>query len=250
MDASKTKRVLPNHSTSFYIYPMSNLESILIKHQHTFSTVVPFHASADKLLLMDFTKNNTSLSEDILKDTEKFCTYISNLLGNDYAYGIGGYNEHRTIYARSHHFDSSEEPRRLHLGIDIWGKVGTPVFAPLGGTIHSFAFNNNYGDYGATIILQHQLDTVSFHTLYGHLSQRDIGGMRVGQYMSRGEAFAHFGPPKENGNWPPHLHFQIVEDMHEHIGDYHGVCKFSEREKWLANCPNPDSILRMMQYAV
>ncbi len=225
------------------------LHSILSRYSHTFHQVVKFDAAKDKMLLLDFTDANTDLTDDVLNNTEKFSAYIENLLGKKYTYGIGGYNEHRTIYARSHHFDSGEEPRRLHLGIDIWGKVGTPVFAPLGGTIHSFAFNDNYGDYGATIILQHQVDTVSFHTLYGHLSQKDIGGLRVGQYISRGEEFAHFGPPKENGHWPPHLHFQVVEDMHEHKGDYHGVCKYSEREKWLANCPNPDAILQMMEFA-
>jgi len=33
-------------------------------------------------------------------------------------------------------------------------------------------------------------------------------------------------------------------------GDYPGVCKFSEKEQYLRNCPNPDLILQMMQYAV
>ena len=65
----------------------------------------------------------------------------------------------------------------LHLGTDIWGPVGTKIFAPLGGMVHSFAFNNNLGDYGATIILQHQLDTWNFYTLYGHLSLKDIGNI-------------------------------------------------------------------------
>ena len=32
-------------------------------------------------------------------------------------------------------------------------------------------------------------------------------------------------------------------------GDYPGVCSISERKKYLANCPDPDAILGMMQYA-
>ena len=228
---------------------MNQIAATISKHNNEFASVVPFNATTDHLLKMDFTKANTSLTDDILNNTEKFSEYITNLLGDKYCYGIGGYDEHRTIYARSHHFDSTEEPRRLHLGIDIWGKAGTPIFTPLGGYVHSFAFNDNYGDYGATIILHHQLDGISFNTLYGHLSLHDLDGLQEGKYICRGVEFAHFGEPKENGYWPPHLHFQIVQDMHQHKGDFHGVCKFSERDKWMDNCPDPDVILGMMKYA-
>ncbi len=119
----------------------------------------------------------------------------------------------------------------------------------MGGYVHSFAFNDQYGDYGAIIILHHQLDEVSFNTLYGHLTLQDIAGLQEGQYITRGAEFAHFGEPHENGNWPSHLHFQIVQEMHEKKGDYPGVCKYSEREKFLSNSPDPDTMLKMMQYA-
>lgn len=228
---------------------MNIISSIIARHTNEFASVVPFDAEKNHIIKMDFTKANTSLTDDILNNTDKFCDYVTNILNEKYAYGIGGYNEHRTIYARSQHFDTTEEPRRLHLGIDIWGKSGTPIYAPIGGYIHSFAFNDNYGDYGATIILQHQLDGISFNTLYGHLSLKDLAGLQEGQYINRGAKFAHVGPPKENGHWPPHLHFQIVGDMKLHQGDYPGVCKFSERDVWLHNSPDPDLILNMMQFA-
>ena len=202
---------------------------------------------------MDFTTNNTGISEDLLLNTGAFSTYIADLLQqHDCTYGIGGYNEHRTIYSRSNVFDaagSSEEPRRLHLGIDIWGKAGTPVFAPLGGVVHSFAFNDRFGDYGATIVLLHQLNGESFYILYGHLSIADLSNLRAGKYTSLGEVIGHFGEPFENGGWPPHLHIQIIKDLHNYWGDYPGVCRYSERERYLRNCPDPDVILGMMQYA-
>ena len=228
----------------------TSLYSILKKHSSEFYPVVPFNALKDKLLKLDLTAANTTLTDEILSDTNAFSAYVKNLLGNRYTYGIGGYDEHRTIYSRSHQFDGDDEPRRLHLGIDIWGKAGTPVFAPLNGIVHSFAFNDHYGDYGATIILQHQLDAVTFYTLYGHLSLKDIARLQEGQPIAKGVEFAHFGEQKENGHWPPHLHFQLVKAMHQKKGDYRGVCKYSEREKYLSNCPNPDAILQMMQYAV
>ncbi|HRI22544.1 MAG TPA: peptidase M23, partial [Panacibacter sp.] len=72
---------------------------------------------------------------------------------------------------------------------------------------------------------------------------------KEGKYINRGEVFGHFGLPAENGQWPPHLHFQVIIELEWKRGDYPGVCKKSEREKYLGNCPNPDLILNMMQYA-
>ena len=224
------------------------LYNILLKHNVIFAKVVPYNPQQDRLRLMDFTSSNTTLTDEIVNDTGQFGTYINASLKN-YTYGIGGYDELRTVYARSPVFDDKSEPRRLHLGIDIWGPAGTPVTAPLGGLLHSLAFNDAFGDYGATIILQHQLDGMSFNTLYGHLSLNDLANLSEGAYISRGQEFAHFGPPAENGHWPPHLHFQVVENMYEKRGDYPGVCKVSERDHYLANSPDADLILQMMQYA-
>lgn len=224
---------------------------ILQKHQHEFHNVVPYDALTDKLLPLDFTQNNKELTAEVLSDTNKFSAYINNKLQSaGCKYGIGGYAEHRTVYSRSKHFDSpidGEEPRRLHLGIDIWGSVNTPVMAPLNGIIHSFAFNNHFGDYGATIILTHNLDGIAFHTLYGHLSLNSLKNLQEGHLVKRADVFAEFGMQFENGHWPPHLHFQLIIDMHEMKGDYPGVCKFSEREKYLNNCPDPDFILSMIK---
>jgi len=226
--------------------------NIFIRNQYSFFPVVAFNPKTDRLLKMDFTANNTELTNDIIENTATFSSYINKKLRlARCTLGIGGYAEHRTVYSRSGVFDADnplEEPRRLHLGTDIWGPQGTPVFAPLGGMVHSFAFHDHYGDYGATIILLHQLDGFAFYTLYGHMSLRDIGQLQEGQYIIRGEEFAHFGEPHENGHWPPHLHFQIIFDIGVNEGDYPGVCKFSEREKYLANCPDPDVILQMNRY--
>ena len=222
---------------------------LLHKHAPSFHPVVSFSAGKDRLLKIDFTNDNKDLTEEIYSDINKFSGYINQLLqNNNYKYGIGGYNEQRVIYASSNHFNAGDEPRRLHLGTDIWGKAGTPVYAFMGGRVHSFAFNDNLGDYGATIILLHQLDGFAFYTLYGHVSLKDIENLSTAQYMVRGQQIAHFGGPEENGYWPPHLHFQVIIDMELKQGDYPGVCKYSEREKYLQNCPDPDFILQMNQY--
>ena len=245
---------------------ISRLENVLGKNRQQFHSVVDFNKTTDKLLRLDFTAANKELTAELIEDTAAFAQYINNkLAAASAAYGIGGYNENRVLYKRSKHFETSwsikapapgsegglreAETRCIHLGIDIWAAAGTRVYVPIGGTVHSFAFNNNFGDYGATIILQHQLDTIEFYTLYGHLSLKDLAPLQEGKYISRGELLGHFGEPAENGDWPPHLHFQIIEDMRINKGDYPGVCTISEREKYLSNCPDADLILNMMKYA-
>ena len=210
--------------------------------------IVPFDSAKDKAVLLDFTDRNRDLTAEVLEDTARFCGYIDERLRRSGArYGVGGYLEHRTVYSRSKVFGDpeTEEPRRLHLGVDIWGQEGTEVFAPLDGVMHSFAFNDRFGDYGATLIVKHQIREFVFHTLYGHLSVADLESLGEGQPVRAGQIIAHFGPPKENGHWPPHLHVQIILDMEGNRGDYPGVCKFSEKEKYALNCPDPAQILNI-----
>jgi murein DD-endopeptidase MepM/ murein hydrolase activator NlpD len=253
----------------------ASFTSVLQKHQGDFHSVVPFDPFQDKLCSFDFTENNKDLHPEQIADTEHFAAYINNVLrAHGCTYGIGGYNEHRTLYARSKHFDrdlntrwSAEdngeaearqrdveshirdaEPRRLHLGMDIWGPAGTKVMSPIAGIIHSFAFNNNDSDYGATLILTHNLEGIGFHTLFGHLSLNSLKNLHEGKNISAGEVIGEFGMRFENGNWPPHLHFQLIRDMQGWKGDYPGVCKFSERTQWLENCPDPDWMLQMNRF--
>ncbi|HMU08605.1 MAG TPA: peptidoglycan DD-metalloendopeptidase family protein [Ferruginibacter sp.] len=228
---------------------ITELENALIKNAADFHPVIKFDAGTDQLVRFDLTEANRGLTAEIVADTALFTAYVDARLKNTGAkFGIGGYNENRTIYRRSKLF-SGEEERTLHLGIDIWGPAGTPVYAAFGGMVHSFAFNNDFGDYGATIILLHQLETVAFYTLYGHLSLKDISVLKQGAYITRGEVIGHFGEPNENGNWPPHLHFQVIHDIELKEGDYPGVCSLSEKAKYLKNCPDPDLILQMMRLA-
>ncbi|WP_113651579.1 peptidoglycan DD-metalloendopeptidase family protein [Pedobacter namyangjuensis] len=218
---------------AFFANPLNKIEK-----------VVDFDPVADKLLPLDFTANNTELTDEILGDTEVFSEWVDEKISNSGArYGIGGYNEHRTIYSRSQHFDTLEEPRRLHLGVDIWGPAETPIYNFYEATVHSFKFNDSFGDYGATIILKYDLDGVIVHGLYGHLSLASLNGLSVGMLIPAGKQFAAFGVKEENGYWPPHLHFQLMFNMQGLAGDYPGVCQFSNKENYLRNCPDPALVL-------
>ena len=234
----------------------NELYNTLKSHTKEFHQVVKFNPVSEKIISFDLSENNIELKKMNTEDIDEFSKYIfGKLKMHNAKFGYGGYNELRLLYSRSNLFDNNligkekpeivEEPRRLHIGVDIWGIDGTPVYAPLDGRVHSFAYNDHLGDYGATIILSHQVNNISFHTLYGHISLYDIKNLKEVNFIRRGQLFAHFGKPEENGHWPPHLHFQIIKDINTYHGDYPGVSKFSEREKYLLNSPDPDVILNM-----
>lgn len=199
----------------------------------------------DKVITLNLDKTFLKQLGLDLSDMNALASYINAELEKAGArYGMGGYNEDRNLYSNSKLFEGSE-PRSIHLGLDIWGPAGTKVFAPLGGTVHSFADNKGAGNYGPTIILQHQLDTRSFHTLYGHLSKADLALVQEGIFLNRGELIGHIGTMEENGNWSPHLHMQVIEDMRLKEGDFPGVCAPSERSFFLANCADPQWLINV-----
>lgn len=222
------------------------IENILIKNQTHFGKVVDFDFNNTPFFIFDFTENNQELLNLDLSDQEKFIDYVFNSLQkNNCEVGIGRYDEDRIIYRRSNLFAKNEEARSLHLGIDIWAKAGMPVYAPIDAMVHSFQDNAHFGDYGPTIIMEHELEGEIFYTLYGHLSRESLSGLEIGKKISKGDQIATIGEYEVNGNWPAHLHFEIISDMQDKKGDYPGVGKPSERNSWLNLCPNPNLILQI-----
>ena len=91
---------------------------------------------------------------------------------------IGGYGEDRAIYDTPIFNPAGEEPRTIHLGLDIFAPAGRAVYAPLAGKVHSFQVNDNAKDYGPTIILEHALAPgLTIWSLYGHLSAESLDGL-------------------------------------------------------------------------
>lgn len=223
----------------------AQLKAFIQQHPERVGKVVDFDPASDKLYQLDFSSNNHELTLTTIAVTEEFCEWVNEKLHiHNCRYGVGGYLENRTVYDLSPLFNKGEEPRRLHLGVDIWSDAGTPIYAPLAGKVHSFKDNNNYGDYGPTIILEHDLDGLTLYSLYGHLNRKCLVGLYPGKSIALGEEIALFGAPTVNGRWPPHLHFQLMFDMQGKSGDYPGVCRFSEMEQYRSNIPDPEIILQ------
>lgn len=161
-------------------------------------------------------------------------------LGLGACIGVGGYGEERGIY-HAEAFAGIDEPRTLHLGLDIFAPAGTEVFAPRDGVVHSFADNARPQDYGPTIVIDHG----DIFALYGHLSRESLDGLFVGKVFKAGDRLGWLGAAHVNGDWPPHLHFQLIRDMMGLKGDFIGACKVSERDKWLVHCPDPKPFLEL-----
>ena len=205
------------------------------------------------ILLKDFCALDLSVSNKQLQNVDVSSSdalekHIWNHINESNAkVAYGGYLEQRGIYNRSIYFnqENPETERNIHLGIDLWIKANTPIYAPLDGTIHSFNNNTNYGDYGPTIILKHNIDGIVFHTLYGHLSEASLLEKQVGTEVKQGQQIAALGTAEVNGDYPPHLHFQLVRDMQGFKGDYPGVTNRLDLEFYKANCPDPNLLLKL-----
>lgn len=156
--------------------------------------------------------------------------------------GVGGYLESRAVYRDTELFRGDEE-RCVHIGVDVFMPAGTPICAPLAGEVHSFANRQVSGDYGPVIILRHRLDEFEFHSLYGHLAEASLEGLYDGKPFASGEKIAEIGPRPVNGNWTPHLHFQLIQDMQGYSGDYPGVVRPADLELFKRNCPDPSALI-------
>ncbi|HEX7938895.1 MAG TPA: phosphotransferase, partial [Gemmatimonadaceae bacterium] len=186
---------------------------------------------------------------------------------------FGGYGEARLLYS-SPLFDDAQaapgERRSVHLGVDLFGAVGTAVHAPLDGVVLAADYNGAHLDYGGLVILEHgalgsRLSALGlrqsgaarkadgpkpraesskpFYTIYGHLSRASVASLKAGDRVRAGQRIGEFGKPSENGGWTPHLHFQLITDLLDMGKDFPGVARPSQATAWLSICPDPTPLL-------
>ncbi len=229
--------------------PKRNSFNAWLYEKPTFSNLIDTKLNADSVTWLDLSVGSLDLGHNSDFDAiPKFKQTINRILAEKEAQiGIGGYGEVRPFYTTDAYIvegNNGSQWRTTHLGLDVWSAVGTPVYAPLEGTVHSFQNNANICDYGPTIILEHKIhEELSFYTLYGHLTLDSLEGLEIGQKIEQGQEVCRIGDAPENGDWPPHLHFQIILDLLDKTGDFPGVGFYEEREMWLSLCPNPADIL-------
>lgn len=193
----------------------------------------------DTYALVDMSKSCTDLSDVDTSDRHQVQEYLDHqrlTAGRPVLYG--GYLEQRSIYDRSDIFSDGGFRRNVHLGLDIWINDGTTVHAIADGYIYGQAVNAGRGNYGPTIIMKHEChERGIFFALYGHLDE--VGRYKLGDKIRMGQKIARLGSPEVNGDYPPHLHLQIIKDLHGAAYDYPGVCSESHVAGMSANCPDP-----------
>ncbi|UAB86435.1 peptidoglycan DD-metalloendopeptidase family protein [Zunongwangia sp. SCSIO 43204] len=214
-----------------------------------FTPVVGGDLKQEDFIAIDLSANNPELLKLEQLSSEAFSVFIDhNLKVAGKKVAFGGYNEVRKLYQRSQLFNKNVDEflnRNIHIGLDIWTAEGTDVLAVLDGEIHSFQDNANFGDYGPTIILKHTIEDEVFYSLYGHLSRKSLESLQVGQKFKAQEKIAELGAAEENGDYAPHLHFQIIRDLQENKGDYPGVASKKDLDFYLENCPDPNLLLKI-----
>lgn len=87
---------------------------------------------------------------------------------------------------------------KMHHGLDIAARTGTPVLAPADGVVKRV---RTASDYGKMVVLDHGY---GYQTLYGHNSKVLV---KVGQRVRRGDVIAHIGNTGRSTG--PHLHYEV-----------------------------------------
>lgn len=201
---------------------------------------LPLRFAARDFVSIDLSVSNSDIAQVNASSSAAWEQYIATYLkehGKAVAYG--GYLEQRNLYQRSAYFSGGTNDRCIHLGVDFWAPAGKEVCAIYAGKVHSFQNNTNHGDYGPTILLEHQWEGEKFYSLYGHLSVQSLDGLAVGQAFAAGDTIGWLGDSTVNGDYAPHLHLQCIRDLEGNAGDYPGVCTRENVPHYTQNCPNP-----------
>ena len=112
-------------------------------------------------------------------------------------------------------------------------------------------------DWGHVIITRHRLlawtsrnqggqqqeqEEIVLWALHGHLAARSLEGKAVGDPIKRGDVLGWMGTPKDNGQWFPHTHFQLLM-LEPAIADCPGVVAASHRTMAKLLYPDPCCIV-------
>lgn len=112
-------------------------------------------------------------------------------------------NECQVISGFGYRFHPILKYMRLHTGIDLAARPGTPVYATGDGVVRVAGRNaEGFSGYGIVVEIDHGF---GFHTLYAHLSTFTV---RSGQKVKRGDQIGTVG--SSGMSTGSHLHYEVI----------------------------------------
>ncbi len=90
---------------------------------------------------------------------------------------------------------------RFHQGLDLAGRIGTPIYATADGLVLDPYAKSSMGGYGKVVVINHGF---GYQTLYGHLSKILV---KPGDKVKRGQIIGLMGSTGRSVG--PHLHYEI-----------------------------------------
>ncbi len=93
--------------------------------------------------------------------------------------------------------------RRMHKGVDLAGRTGTPIVATANGIVRR-ATSGRY--IGLVVQIDH---LYGYNTVYGHMSKTLV---KEGQHVTRGQIIGEMGNTGRSTG--PHLHYSVVHNGH------------------------------------
>ncbi len=214
-----------------------------------FKSIVQINLKTDNLLILDAGVGSAQMPNpgapmDPIREAKNIVRTIDD---QQCVAAIGKYDECRLIYNGESFTDASGHRRTLHLGIDVFMPAQPAIYAPLCGTVYGMDNDDAPLSYGGVLILKHDFSDPqgggTFYTLYGHLKPASLAHHAIGDVIESGQKIADIGEIHENGNWPPHVHFQIITDMLGKTNRFIGVGAHAHRNVWLNLCPDANLML-------
>lgn len=149
-------------------------------------------------------------------------------LGGMFPLRAGTYEPFTDNYADARTWTPNGTENRVHEGVDIVAKKGTPIYSVMDGTIVNIGWNE-YGGWRISIKVD---DNTQFY--YAHLSGY-ADGVKKGATVKKGQLLGYvgntgYGPVGTEGKFEPHLHFGIYK-----INPWQSIDPFTYLNWWQLN---------------
>jgi murein DD-endopeptidase MepM/ murein hydrolase activator NlpD len=157
--------------------------------------------------------NNSPVYENVdIRDQIQLQEYADQLMReNKTNWAVSDFGENREfMFTELGHDQMVSQQRFMHLGLDIWVPVNTPIYAPLTGEVVLSEYESGEGNYGGLVIMKHKFNDLVIYAVYGHLAKDQLPA--VNTVIATGEKIGLIGEMDSNGGYFYHTHLQVLTE--------------------------------------